>query len=232
MKNLVLFVLSVSVSLFSLSSSAELKSAKALHLKWSADKEMSSLSANLDKGYHFNDKAPNGFQVNGHFTPGKPEDLTHLTLKGLPLKGEVTVRLYVCDDAVTFCETHVLKVQIEKQVKAQGQPITFESEKIQKTEKSNLSIQQQAQKRIHKNENGFWVNGLAEGLKEAQTHKSEVLIDFGARWCPSCVRLDADIFKNPEFKKDTLSLVKVKIDVDELENSVLLEKYHVQYLYF
>ena len=55
-----------------------------------------------------------------------------------------------------------------------------------------------------------------------------MLVDFGARWCPSCVRLEDEIFGTTRFKNMTKDFVKVKIDVDRFENTVVSEKYSVK----
>src|SRR5690606_3532825 len=57
--------------------------------------------------------------------------------------------------------------------------------------------------------------------------KQLVLIDFSARWCPGCVRYEADIFPTQEFKRATKKFVKVKIDVDRFENFGLAERYKI-----
>ena len=82
--------------------------------------------------------------------------------------------------------------------------------------------------KAHLNEHGFWINGFSEGLKSAQVHSQLVIVDFGARWCPSCVRLETEIFSSPQFQHVARNFVKVKLDSDILENSVLQEKYHVE----
>jgi thioredoxin-like negative regulator of GroEL len=227
MKIIFITIFTALTSLVPLVAAAELKSAKALHLHWQKDAKSATLLAEVDKGYHFNAEAPNGFTFAGQFKGFKPTDAHHLTLTSLPLAGEITARIYVCDDAVTFCETHNLKYKVEEQKVGLIAPL-IESYGAERILASAETVKNSQRASESKKENGFWQDDLNSGLGEALAQSKIVLVDFGARWCPSCLRLEADVFKNREFQKSTSGVVKVKIDVDRFENMVLLEKFKIQ----
>lgn len=90
-------VLLVSQNLF-----AQKRSAGALSTKT----EKKVFIGELKEGFHFNDKAPNELRVDDESV--KPKLLRPRRIEfDLPAIGERrSAMLYVCDDAVTFCETH------------------------------------------------------------------------------------------------------------------------------
>jgi thioredoxin-like negative regulator of GroEL len=181
----------------------QLRSAKALHTVAKAN----SYEATLDAGFHFNEKAPNGIQVADKLITPYSIEPHKLSIAPLPkdLKN-AKVHLYVCDDASTFCETHTLDL---------GKPSASHAVKPAKATAVQI------------NEEGFILNDLGEAEARAQKSKTIILADFGARWCPSCLRLEDEIFKSENFQKETANIVKVKIDVDLFTNAVLMDKYSV-----
>jgi thioredoxin-like negative regulator of GroEL len=177
-------------------------------------------TATVKDGFHINEKAPNGATVDGKAV--KPSKLTtrEAQFSGLPKdfkKG--TVSLYICDDAVTFCETSA----IDMKTGAETLPAAPMPEKTKKKKKK--AAKETAEKI---NKNGFYEDDFALALSEAQKSKKLLLIDFSARWCPGCVRLEVETFPTEAFKKLTSDFVKVKVDVDRFENSVLAEKFNVK----
>ena len=75
---------------------------------------------------------------------------------------------------------------------------------------------------------GFIVNDFDAALKKAQKEHKLLMVDFGARWCPACLRIESEIFGNKEFKEKTKGYVKAKIDIDMFASNVLEEKYNVK----
>lgn len=197
-----LFIL---LSLFQISFAApELRSAKALKTEVTG----SSFTAQLAEGYHFNEKAPNGIQIKDQFI--KPTTLLPRTLKIEKLPANAltgSAHVYVCDDKVTFCDMHT--IALGKDMGAAVTPAaTTTAGKV--------------------DSHGFLVNDFEAALKKAQIEKKMLLVDFGARWCPACLRMENEIFGNKDFKTNTKSFVKVKIDIDVFASAVLEQKYAIK----
>jgi thioredoxin-like negative regulator of GroEL len=181
-------------------------------------------TATVKDGFHLNEKAPNGATVDGQSFKASKLTAREAQFTGLPKdfkKG--TASLYICDDAVTFCETSA----IDMKTGAETLPAAPMPEKTKKKKKKGKAEPETAEKgKINKN--GFYEDDFALALSEAQKNKKLLLIDFSARWCPGCVRLEVETFPTEGFKKLTSDFVKVKVDVDRFENSVLAEKFNVK----
>lgn len=182
--------------------SAQLKSQPALTTTTSPQ----LFSADLKEGFHFNDKAPNNLNIDGREITASDFKARHVQFQ-LPKKYDNSqATLYVCDDAITFCETHHIAV---------------------KGQSSKLSVMHPAKKIGTIDSNGFIEDDLKKALLAAKNKHQLVLIDFAARWCPGCVRYEKEIFRTSEFKKITKNFIKLKIDVDQFENFALSEKYNI-----
>ncbi len=182
--------------------SAQLKSQPALTTTTSPQ----LFSADLKEGFHFNDKAPNNLNIDGREITASDFKARHVQFQ-LPKKYDNSqATLYVCDDAITFCETHHIAV---------------------KGQSSKLSVLHPAKKIGTIDSNGFIEDDLKKALLAAKNKHQLVLIDFAARWCPGCVRYEKEIFRTSEFKKITKNFIKLKIDVDQFENFALSEKYNI-----
>ncbi len=182
--------------------SAQLKSQPALTTSTSPQ----LFSADLKEGFHFNDKAPNNLNIDGHEITASDFKARHVQYQ-LPKKYDnAQATLYVCDDAITFCETHHITV---------------------KGQSSKLFILNPAKKIGTMDSNGFIEDDLKKALFAAKKKHQLVLIDFAARWCPGCVRYEKEVFKTSEFKKITKNFIKLKIDIDQFENFPLSEKYNI-----
>ncbi len=181
----------------------QLRSASALTTKLQGD----TYTAELKEGFHFNDKAPNQIQVDKQSV--KPSALQARLIRfSLPQNyQEAQALLYVCDDQITYCETHQL-------------PIKGSQTAIAKSEISK--------KKPAKDELGFWQGQLDKAFAIAKEKKQLVLLDFSARWCPGCVRNKNEIFNKPAFEKMSKNVVKVLVDADLFENFEILEKYQIK----
>lgn len=166
--------------------------------------------AKLAEGFHFNDKAPNTLIIDGQSI--KPATLAgrNAEFSGLPLKwSDGKARLYICDDAVTFCESRTVVLK-------EGQ------------KKSKIKVEASHKTKGKVNKHGFIEDDYAQALAVAEKNNQLVLIDFAARWCPGCVRLEKEIFDTKEFKNLTKNFVKLKLDTDRFENLVHMDKYRIQ----
>ena len=162
--------------------------------------------AELAMGHHFNDKAPNGLQVGEQLVSPSVFEKQKITISSLPAQYKTgTAYLYVCDDAVTYCEVHAIEMDSEK-----SKSITKT-----KTQKRNKS-------------HGFILNDFDGALQEAQKKNKLLLVDVGARWCPACLRLEGEIFTSKQFNQQTKDFVMVKLDGDVFANAPMLEKYSVK----
>lgn len=171
----------------------------------------------MKDGFHLNEKAPNSITIDEKTI--KPTQLTPSEAKfaGLPAefkKGQAS--LYICDDAVTFCEMEVLDLKTGASVALAPAPEPKAKKNVKKPEV------------VKTNKFGFIENDFQYALNQAKEQKKLLLVDFYARWCPGCVRMEIEMFPTPAFKKLTEDFVKVKIDVDRFENAVLGEKFVIK----
>ncbi len=71
-----------------------------------------SFLVTVKEGYHFNEKAPNSAVIDGQMTKASKVGAREVVFSSLPKEmktGLATV--YICDDAVTFCETSVFDMK-------------------------------------------------------------------------------------------------------------------------
>lgn len=182
----------------------ELRSAKALKTEFKDN----SFSASLSEGFHFNEKAPNGIQAAETFlkpTILLPRNLTIDKLTGSKASG--VAHLYVCDDKITYCDMHTVPLGKKKKIA---------EKKMTESIKGRLDS------------HGFIVNDFEFAFNKAQKENKMLLVDFGARWCPACLRMESEIFSDQGFVKETASFIKVKVDIDLFSSDVLEEKYNIK----
>lgn len=184
---------------------AQQKSAGALTTELKAD----FFRGQLKEGFHFNDKAPN--QIMAGSTTIKPQSLKtrEIDFKLPKNLKSAQAQLYVCDDAITFCETHKVAIGSEKSAPTSSV--------------SNGSAKKGTTDRF-----GFIHDDFKKALSQAKKKKQLVMIDFSARWCPGCIRYEKEIFPTRAFKNATEKLVKLKIDVDLFDNFELAEKFDIK----
>lgn len=173
-----------------------------------------TFKAKVKAGFHFNEKAPNNLIIDGKKEYViKPTQMTARegVFSNLPTTwSQAVATLYICDDALTFCETR--RVELKGGAKA----------KIS----TNAPAHKSQKARI--NHHGFIENDYAKALELATQKQQLVLVDFAARWCPPCMRMETEIFGTAEFKKMTAQMIKVRLDTDLFENSIIAEKYKVR----
>ncbi|MGE0526418.1 MAG: tetratricopeptide repeat protein [Bdellovibrionales bacterium] len=173
--------------------------------------------ANLKPGFHFNEKAPHAVQADG--TTVKPNSISARTIEfgSLPENlSNARATVFVCDDEVTFCESEVITLNGNSTAAVASPARTAPKSGIGKSTRTRV------------NRLGFIEDNLPEALARAQEKGQLILIDFSARWCPSCVRLEKEIFGQKVFKRFTKNMVKLKVDVDKFENSVVGDKFNIK----
>lgn len=184
----------------------------------------SAFRAKLKEGYHFNLKAPNGISIDGKTIRPSKIEAREAEFTKLPTERKsARASLYVCDDALTFCEPHTLELG------PAGDPsvsAVSQVEPVQGVPGSGRVGIGAAKGKVGKH--GFIENDLPQALSKAKTKGQLVLVDFSARWCPGCIRFDTETFPTKDFQRLTKDFVKVKIDVDRFENIVLSEKFRVK----
>jgi thioredoxin-like negative regulator of GroEL len=177
--------------------------------------------ATVKEGFHFNDKAPNSILVDGQKI--QPTKLTarETEFAGLPKSwSQGKASLYICDDAVTFCEPHYIELN--------GALASSQGLVTSKISNTGDNVKGTAYLKGKVNKHGFIEDDFNKALELAKKQKKLVLIDFSARWCPGCLRLENETFDTKLFKALTKDFVKLKIDVDRFENIVLSDKFKIK----
>jgi thioredoxin-like negative regulator of GroEL len=181
------------------------------------------LSAQLKEGFHFNGLAPNSVSVNGQsFKPTMVEG-REAEFASLPANwktGKAT--FYICDDAVTFCEPYSLEVG---QAAVLPPPDSAAPDASGPSAWASSPIEGNDQVKLNKF--SFIENDYNHALSQAKKERKLILIDFSARWCPGCQRLEDEILPAKSFQKLVKTFIRLKIDMDRFENSVVSEKFKV-----
>ena len=84
-----------------------------------------------------------------------------------------------------------------------------------------------------------WLTNYDEAAKQAASEKKTLLIDFtGSDWCGWCIRLDKEVFSQPEFAAYAAkNLVLLKLDfprkkelpaAEKAQNEKLAKKYKIE----
>lgn len=194
-------VLLVGIFLAPLMSEA-LRSKEALSIKEYPDK----IEATLAEGFHFNDKAPNQLVVLGKVIP--PANLSAMRAEFPWLENGKT----------TQSENRGKKPSGgELQLYVCDNANTY-------CETHDIKIGKLAAENTPKSVKGVNLKSI---LKRAQKNRKLVVLDFSARWCPGCVRLESEIFSLPEFKEASKNFELVKVDVDIFGNFPLSKKFSI-----
>lgn len=174
--------------------------------------------ATLKAGFHFNEKAPNAAVVDGKRV--EPTTLSRQKVV-IPVPAVYTLAqatLFVCDDALTFCEPKTVDFKGTAEANAYM---------TARAEMKRAQPKEVKQKRSKINKHGFIEDNLEQGAEQAKKNKSLLLVDFSARWCPGCIRLENEILGTKEFKVASKAFVKVKLDYDRFETLPLKAKYGI-----
>lgn len=218
MKSILVFLIGVSTS----AAFARLSDGKVQHKIVS-----NALHEEVSPGFHFNKDAPANLVISGgkEVAPTTKED--HSLIFPLADVGpkSFTVSFYVCDDKKTVCEEH----QVPMSVKNGQVQLSAKTEAIAAAPaKKAATTAKTATPAV--NSHGFIDNDLEGALSLAKKSKKLILADYGAPWCPACVRLESEVFGTREFTKLTKNVVKLYLNADDAANKEFGKKYQIKAL--
>lgn len=178
----------------------------------------SVFQARIKKNFHFNEKAPNSLLIDG-----KPQLLRALLGEKIEFKLSPTpwknaaATLYVCDDALTFCEEQTIDL------------LRDQSRRPEKKDRSEPPVLTSTpSKLISHDKHNFLLNNFDHAVRVAKKSKKLIFVDFSADWCPGCIRLDQEVFAAKSFQKLASDFVFLKIDTDLPQNKALRDLYRVR----
>lgn len=214
--------LSALMLMFSVVAVAQLvyKSEGSVEASFDRDLSPARVRIEVKKGFHINDKAPIRVEI-GDEKYLKPQTLeaqrviVELDSKAIRSRGILRASVFVCDDALTVCEKRVWSWDL------QGKPV------VGRGVKSDARPEEKPKPASVKKENGFYLDSFEKGQKECARTKKPLLVEFSARWCPGCMRLEKEVWLNPEMQKTLRKFVKVKMDADRFANKPWMEKYGI-----
>lgn len=187
-----------------------------------------ALREEISPGFHFNKEAPASLVITGGKEVGPATKDEHSLVFPLTDVGTkpFTVSFYVCDDKKTVCEEHVVSMSVKNgQVQVGGKPdaaLVAAPAKKAAVAKNNSGLKL--------NSHGFIESNLEGALALAKKSKQLVLAEYGAPWCPACVRFESEVFGTREFAKLTKNVVKIYLNADDAANKEFGQKYHIKAL--
>ncbi|MFB3906049.1 MAG: tetratricopeptide repeat protein [Acidobacteriota bacterium] len=73
-----------------------------------------------------------------------------------------------------------------------------------------------------------WVPRLRDALKLAQSQNKFVVIDVSASWCPPCIKMEREVFRDPRFIEFAQSQVLMRVDAEnDAEGRSLAARFNV-----
>jgi thiol-disulfide isomerase/thioredoxin len=175
-------------------------------------------------GHHLNTKAPASVRVGKTQVPFSLAERKLTSRLGTSASArEVSVDVFVCDDAGTYCRKKHQEIPVPalSAAASPGEPPA----------PSTLPAAPTARPaRAHfEKETGFYVNDPDKAFALAARKKLPLLIDFFGIWCPPCNHLDAMIFRSADFRKKTSGrFVKLKLDADQDRFNALKSRYKIR----
>lgn len=139
---------------------------------------------------------------------------------------QVRVSAFLCDDAKTKCEEHVVTQDLAAiPLQTPASSTSIQPQSLIK------SIDNHRSHGTNRRSTGAWtfhVDDYKKAFELAKASHRKILLDFFAIWCPPCNRLDNEVFSSPEFLKVTKNWVTLKVDVDSPEAWDLKARYQVK----
>lgn len=176
----------------------------------------------VQKGFHFNKDAPAAFVMKGAEIAPLVKEEQQLVF-ALPAKEREAFELgfYVCDDKKTVCEEHKMSFVVDS---GKLKPATEVAAKVVSNKEPVTKMSGKAVKNHH----GFIVNDLEAAKSLAKKTKKNILVDYGAPWCPACVRLETEVFGTKQFKGATKDLILAYLNADLTENKSFGKQYEIK----
>ncbi|MFS4460556.1 thioredoxin fold domain-containing protein [Bdellovibrio sp. HCB2-146] len=224
------FTLAFAITLLASFAQARLSDGK-VHFKL----EKTKVVGTVDKGFHFNKEAPASALVNGKEIEPSIKEEKSLSFE-VGNANFVNLNLYVCDDKKTVCEEHSYGYAIQNGKletsggKAKADPgIALKNSKPAEEKKASPKMGLLSAE-VKMNSHGFIENEFAIAMMQAEQKNQLVLVDYGAPWCPACVRLETEVFGTKEFQKLTKNVVKLYLNADKVANKEFGAKYKIKAL--
>lgn len=187
------------------------------------------ISATPPLKHHFNVDAPMSIEDLGNGKTYKPKeakkDLIVFRVPGTTAR-EIKTTLYLCDDANTFCEKHIVSARWDGRTIGAIPTIT-PSKSVAKSATADASPGHTPAPAGSMDKYGFIVNAPKQALEQAARENKPLIIDFFGIWCPPCNMLDQEVFSSKEFRNASAQFVKLKVDADSEYSWALKEKYKV-----
>ncbi|MFV8250767.1 thioredoxin family protein [Bdellovibrio bacteriovorus] len=175
----------------------------------------------IQKGFHFNKEAPAAFVMKGAEIAPLVKEESQLIF-AMPAKENEPFELgfYVCDDKKTVCEEHKITYMLS------AGKLKSASE-VKKADLAKPEVKASTGK-VHKNHHGFIENDLEAAKVLAAKSKKNLLVDYGAPWCPACVRLETEVFGTKAFKSVTKDFILVALNADMTVNKSFGKQYNIK----
>jgi thiol-disulfide isomerase/thioredoxin len=184
------------------------------------------LSGEVSPGFHFNKEAPANLvlmESKKEVAPSTKEEKALAFSLADVGANSFTANFYVCDDKKTVCEEHVVAMSVKNgKVELLGMGIPVEKIKEQPALKKGAKLEM--------NSHGFVDNNLEGALALAKKKKQLLIVDYGAPWCPACVRFETEVFGTKEFAKLTKNTVKLYLNADKAANKDFGKNYNIKAL--
>jgi thiol-disulfide isomerase/thioredoxin len=184
------------------------------------------LSGEVSPGFHFNKEAPANLvlmESKKEVAPSTKEEKALAFSLADVGANSFTANFYVCDDKKTVCEEHVVAMSVKNgKVELLGMGIPVEKIKEQPALKKGAKLEM--------NSHGFVDNNLEGALALAKKKKQVLIVDYGAPWCPACVRFETEVFGTKQFAKLTKNTVKLYLNADKAANKDFGKNYNIKAL--
>lgn len=75
----------------------------------------------------------------------------------------------------------------------------------------------------------FYEGPFEDVVKEAKRTQKPILLDFTAKWCKHCMKMETEVFANAEIaEKLNSEFIAYKVDIDEADGKEISNKYLVK----
>jgi thioredoxin-like negative regulator of GroEL len=180
-----------------------------------------SLKVKAPSGHHFNVDAPYSAKLAGKNLPARitPAQMS-ADLPADAAGKKIEARVFICDDAKTFCLKKSQTFEIPADWKPSGVAKAPHASARKTVGPAVPHLDPQS---------GFIVNDPEKALAEAKKSQLPLIIDFFGIWCPPCNSLEATVLRTPAFRKAAEGrFVRLQLDADAPFSAALKSKYKIQ----